>query len=137
MDVQILFGAEEIKQIYEKTLTTKKLDIICLTSRYSEVIGDYFDKKYTPQLFGSKIVTREILPDNTENRSDAKNKNGVKNQVCFIKIIKPSESDLLLFDDKVVLISYNQKAPFALVISDQALVTNLENQFEGLWKGIR
>lgn len=137
MDVQILFGAEEIKQIYEKTFTSERLDIICLTSRYSEVIGDYFDKKYAPQLFGSKIVTREILPDNAENRNDAKNKDGIKNQVRFIKMIKPSESDLLLFDNKAVLISYNQKAPFALVISDQALVSSLENQFEGLWERIR
>lgn len=133
MDVQILFGAEEIKQIYEKTLTAKKLDIVCLASKYGEVIGDYFDKRYAPQLSDSKIITREILPDNPENRGDAKTKDGTKNQVRFIKMIKPSESDLLFFDSKAVLVSYNQKAPFALVISDQALVTNLENQFEGLW----
>lgn len=135
-NAQILFGAGGIKEVYEMSLKANKLDIVCLSSNYASIIGDYFDKQYAPKLFGSKTATREILPDVEGNREDAKKKDGVKNQVKFLQVGKSSESDLLLFDGKAVMVSYNQKSPFALIIEDSDLVANLVNQFENLWKGL-
>lgn len=132
-NVQILFGSEGIKLAYEMSLKADQLDIVCLSSDYVSVIGDYFDKDYGPRLFRSAIQTREILPDTKGNREDAKKKDGVKNQVRFIKVNKRSESDLMLFADKAIMVSYNRESPYAVLIEDVQLVTNLRNQFEGLW----
>ncbi|MCL4375072.1 hypothetical protein M1523_04415 [Patescibacteria group bacterium] len=137
MDVQILFGVDEIKKVYEKSLEAKALNVICLAQQYGRIIGDYFDKSYAPRLFGSQTITREILTNSQANRDDAGQKDGKKNQVRFIRTAKKSESDLMIFDHQAIMVSYNQKAPFALIISDQELVTNLENQFEALWGSLQ
>lgn len=133
-NAQMLFGAEGIKQVYEMSLNSGQVDIVCLSSNYASVIGDYFDKTYGPKLFRSKIKTREILPDSEGNRKDAKEKDQRKNRVKFIKIVKKSESDLMIFSNKAVMVSYNQKTPFALVLEDREMVANLQNQFENLWE---
>ncbi len=137
MDVQILFGTEEIKQIYEKTLQEEKIDIVCLANQYALVIGDFFDQSYAPRLYGGKTVTREILPDTKENRLAALKKDGKKNQVRLIGLLKPSESDLMLFDNQVIVVSYNKKVPYALVITDRELVASFQSQFEALWSKLK
>lgn len=129
-NVRILPGAAGIKQAYEESLTAGNLDIVCLSTNYFTVIGDYFDKSYAPRLYG-KINTREILPDTAGNRADAKKKSA-SNQVRFFKN-EPSESDYLLYDDKAILVSFNPDQPYALIIEDAELVANLRSQFEALW----
>lgn len=134
--VKILFGAEGIKKAYERSLESKRIDIVCLASQYRQVTGDYFDKKYAPRLYRSSIKTREILPDSKENRQYARKKDASKNQVRFLKGKKASESDTMLFENEAVLISYNKQAPYALVITDQELIKSLKNQFDSLWESL-
>lgn len=131
---QVFFGSDAIKSIYRQTLTAKNLDIVCLSENYAKVIGSFFDREYAPKLFNSRTVTREILPDTNTNREDAKKKDGVKNAVRFLKTDKPSESDFMIYEETVILISYNPESPFAVVISDKDIVSNLKNQFEALWR---
>lgn len=135
-NVQILFGAEGIKRVYEESLTESVLDIVCLANNYKDVLGDYFETKYAPRLYG-KVATREILSDNEANRADAKTKDQAKNAVRFIKNGLASESDMLLTSDKAVLISYGKDAPMAVVITDRELVNSLRSQFEVLWQSIK
>ncbi len=133
-NVQILFGAAGIKAIYGESLENETLDIICLSEKYPDVIGDFFDKSYAPKLNSLPIKTREILPDKVENRSYASTKDQSKNQVRFIKNKYASESDLLVSQSKVVLISYDKTNPLAIVITDQELVNSFRAQFSALWE---
>jgi len=130
---QVFFGAEAIKDVYNQTLESPALDIVCLSENYAQVVGSFFDREYAPRLFDSQIKTREILPDNEANRADAKKKDGVKNAVRFIKTTGTSESDYMLYGETAVLISYNPESPFAVVITDKDIVANLRSQFEALW----
>jgi len=136
-NAQVFLGAEGIKDIYNMSLSADKIDVVCFSSTYAGVIGDYFDKTYVPKLFRSNIMTREILPDTAGNRKDALQKDQTKNQVAFIEIKQKSESDLLIFMGRVAMISYNQKTPFALIIEDKEMVANLQNQFDSLWGSLK
>jgi len=136
MGTQVLFGAEAIKSIYNDSLQAKTLDIVCLSENYAKVIGSFFDKEYAPKLYNSKIVTREILPDNEANRTHAQKKDGTKNAVRYLKINSPSESDYMLSKDIAILISYNPDSPFAVIVTDKDIVSNLKNQFEALWQSL-
>lgn len=129
-NVQILFGAASIKNIYEESLKNDSLDIICLATNYKAIIGDFFDKEYAPRLYG-KVKTREIITDSKDNREDAKTKDQSLNAVKFLA--GESQTDMLLSDDKAVLISYNETSPLAVVISDPELVKSFKLQFEALW----
>ena len=133
-NVTVLEGAEGIKKAYELTLNANALDIVCLSGSYAAVVGTYFDRDYAPRLFGGATKTRELLPDTAANRSDAKKKDGVKNQVRFMAKLMKSESDYMLFDDTAILVSYKLDDPFAIIIQNSEIVANLKSQFDLLWQ---
>jgi hypothetical protein len=132
-NVQILFGANSIKKVYEESLREDTLDIVCLATSYQGVIGDFFDKDYAPRLY-RQVRTREIIADTAGNRADAQGKDQARNAVKFLK--GTSETDMILSRDRAVLISYNQESPLAVVIGDPELVSGLRAQFEALWASL-
>ncbi len=132
-NISVLMGAQGIKQAYEMSLTAQSLDIICLSQNYDKILGNYFDKDYAPRLFTTSIHTREIISDNKENRSYAKTKNSVKNEVGFLFKGMKSESDFLVSDQFVFLISFNPLSPYAIVIGDEEMVKSMKSKFEVLW----
>ena len=132
--IQIMHGAEGIKDAYRLSLQAASLDVVCLTENYEEVIGDFFDKEYAPKLYDGTRETREILPDSPDNRAYAQKK-GEMNAARFIN--GQAESDMLIFENTVILISYNQESPYACVIEDEKLVKGMKIQFEALWKQLK
>lgn len=111
--VQIHYGAEGIKNVYRDSLKEEALDIICLSKEYKDVLGDFFDKEYAPKLY-SMVKTRELTGDQ-------------------LSMTQPSETDMLLSKNKVVLISFGKSSPMAVVITDAELVKGFQNQFNALW----
>ena len=132
--IKIMPGAEGIKEAYRLSLQAKALDIVCLTENYEAILSDFFDKEYAPKLYDGTRETREILPDSPDNRAYAQKK-GEMNEARFIT--GQAESDLLLFDNTVILISYDQESPYACVIEDKTLVKGMKKQFEALWTKLK
>jgi len=110
--IQIMPGADGIREAYRLSLQAKSLDIVCLTENYESVIDDFFDKEYAPKLYDGTRETREILPDSPDNRAYAQKK-GEMNQTRFIT--GQAESDMVLFDSTLIMISYYQASPYACV----------------------
>lgn len=129
----MFMGARGIIEAYEKTLQAKSLDTVCLSGNYGAIIGDYYEKQYAPKLEEKKIKIREILPDMAGNREYALKKDKDFRLVKFLKVQYPSESDLIFYEDKVVLVSFDKEAPWAMEISDENIVKGLKNQFEEMW----
>ncbi len=131
-NVQVYMGAEGIKAVYRQSLLQDSIDIVCLSQRYKQVIGDFFETQYAPKLYG-KVKTRELLPDTTANRKDAKLKNLAYNRVRFVSDLRPIESDLLIWSNTVVLVSYGDH-PMAMVITDQEICRQQVSHFDAIWK---
>jgi len=132
-NIQILLGRDGIISAYEKSLEAKSLDIICLSQNYARVLGEWFDKSYVPKLFKSEIKTREILGDNADNRSYASKKDKQKNQVAFLFDDVKNETDFIVSDDFVILVSFNPNNPFAIVIDDKETIAGMKSKFEIIW----
>lgn len=130
--VDVLVGAEGIKSAYEQTLGSNKLDIVCLSTNYEQVIGSYFEREFSPRLYKKDRQTREILPDTDGNRADSHNK-GKGHEVKYIKHSLSSESDMIITEDSVTFISFDPDRPCAIVIRDLQIVASLSMQFESLW----
>lgn len=130
--VGVLPGAGGIKQAYEEVLKAKQADIVCLSQNYELVIGEYFDKSFAPKLYG-RVKTREILPDNTDNREYAKTKDSNLNQVRFTNM-KLTETDFIVTADKALLISFQPESAMAIIIEDTEVVKFMGNVFEGMWQ---
>lgn len=134
---QILPGAAGIKAVYELALGQKQLDVICLSDQYGQVIGDYFDNVVAPKLYGSDIVLRELLPATPENEQSELVESET-NQRRFLQLgdaaTSAGQSDLLIGDNMVVVISFNQETPAAIVMNDVELVKSFRVYFEKLWE---
>jgi hypothetical protein len=130
--VSVLAGAKGIKQAYELVLHAKQADIVCLSWNYEAVIGDFFDRIVAPKLYG-QITTREILPDKAENRDEAKTKNASLNQVRFTRM-PLTETDFIVTESRVVLISFRPESAKAVVIEETELVRYFTHLFAELWQ---
>ena len=133
LQTQVLSGSDGIKTAYTKMLAEDNLNIVCLSKNYQQVIGDFFDDEFSPKLYGQK-QTREILPDSPTNRAFAKTKDAKINQVRFVELTGQSESDLIIGENLVALISFSPEKPHAIVINDKTLVGNLQLQFDLAWQ---
>ena len=129
--VTLLPGAANIKSVYERILTSKKADFVCLSTGYTQVIGEWYDDKFEPTLFGSSVQTREIVADTAGNRAYGAKKDGSKNQARYLS--DAAESDLVLGDDFAAIISFNPANPYAVVMEDQAIVKSVKVWFESMW----
>lgn len=129
--IRVLSGAQGIKQAYGLVLSSKKADIICLSQQYEQVLGDFFDREFAPKVYG-RVKTREILPDSADNRDYAKNKDAAINQVRFTSM-KPTETDVIVTEKAVILISFNPDSAKAVVIEEPELTVFFKEVFEALY----
>lgn len=129
--VTVLSGAVGVIQAYERVLQAKKVDIVCLSQDYEVVLGDYFERVYAPKLYG-KVTTRELLPDTADNREYAKGKDARVNQVRFTPM-KPTNTDFMVTESMVVVISFAPESPQAVVIQEPEVVSFFGEVFEKLY----
>ncbi len=127
----VLPGADSIKSAYQRVLKSKAADFVCLSTGYEAVIGEWYDQEFEPKLFSGAIKTREVVADTTGNRSYGAKKDGVKNQARYLT--SAAESDLVLSDDFLAIISFNPASPYAVVIEDPAIVTSARVWFDAIW----
>lgn len=129
--IQLLPGADNIKSVYQRVLKGKTADFICLSTGYEAVIGEWYNIEFEPQLFGSQIKTREVVADTAGNRSYGAKKDGVKNQARYLG--SAAESDLIVTDSFIAIISFDSVNPYAVVIEDPAIVASAKVWFEAIW----
>lgn len=129
--ISIMPGASSLKVVYERLLNNTKADFICLSTGYETILGDWYDKVFAPQLFSSQVKTREVVAETKDNRTYGQTKNGAKNQVRFLS--DSVESDLVLGDDFLAILSFNPSNPYAVMVEDPAIVTSARVWFEAVW----
>ena len=133
--IEVLPGAEGIKEAYRRSLDAKAIDIVCLSEKYEEVLGGFFDQEYAPKLYSGAIRTREVLRATGDSRNTEKNT--PSHDVRFIPVEGSCESDMLLTENSIILISFDINNPFAVVISEQEVVRSFRVQFDALWEGLK
>ena len=131
--ISVIPGAPSIQAVYERVLRGKVADFVCLSTGYQAVIGEWYDKAFEPKLFGSQVKTREVVADTAGNRAYGAKKDGVKNQARYLS--DAAESDLVLGDDFMAIISFNPSNPYAVVIEDPAILQSAKVWFEAIWAG--
>lgn len=129
--IQLLPGTDNIKSVYQRVLNSKTADFICLSTGYEAVIGEWYDQEFEPQLFGGDIKTREVVADTAGNRNYGAKKDGVKNQARYLK--DAAESDLIVTDSFVAIVSFAPEGPYAVVIEDPAIVQSARVWFDAIW----
>lgn len=128
--ISVLPGATSIQGVYERLLKGSKADFVCLSTGYEAVIGDWYDNIFAPAMFKAAIMTREVIADTTGNRAYGAKK-APKNQVRYLS--EAAESDLVLGEGFMAIISFNPGNPYAVVIKDPAIVASARVWFDAIW----
>ncbi len=129
--ISVLPGSTSIQPVYKRLLQGKVADFVCLSTGYTAVIGEWYDNEFEPKLFASQIKTREVVADTTGNRAYGKKKDGIKNQARYLT--DSAESDLVIGDDFMAIISFNPANPYAVLIEDPSIVQSAKVWFEAIW----
>lgn len=131
--IEFLEGSEGIKQAYNMTFDAKEIWIQCLAENYEEVVKGKFFEEYFDKFFKkSNIRSKEILKLEDEDyvssyRSD-------KNLQLRVPAVSGSETDVMVYENKVIFVSFNKERPYALVITDKDIAASIKNIYQLAWK---
>lgn len=128
--VTLLPGVKGIKWVYERTLTERRADFVCLSANYDQVLEGWWKGTFAKKLYGSEIVTRELVSDTVVNRK-AETKGDVAHAVKVLPEAT-AEGDMILAKDWAALVSFGD-APYAVVYEDLEMVKYLKLVFATIW----
>ncbi|WKZ31308.1 MAG: helix-turn-helix domain-containing protein [Candidatus Dojkabacteria bacterium] len=132
-----LEGADGIKQAYEMSFEAEKLGeevwIQCLTEDYKGVVDGGFFDSYFKRFFASKIKSKEILTAGDEEY--AAKWGSEKNLQLLVDVgDRPTETDFMVYGNKVIFVSFNKEAPYALVVEDKEIAYCVKNLYSLAWR---
>ncbi|MFA6185308.1 MAG: helix-turn-helix domain-containing protein [Candidatus Shapirobacteria bacterium] len=131
--VRFYEGLESIKQIYNETLEAKQILVFCLT----QIINSEFEKfidNYEKRLIQKGIETNEIVTDSKWDLEYIKKYSTKLNTIISIPRENSTDTDYMLWDNKVAFISFKKGRFTGVVIEDQE-ITNFERmRFNLLWR---
>ena len=124
-------GVKEIVSLYEQTIQTKQLDAIGSVLQIEKYIGEHFKSIMERQITKNTTI-RELLPQ--DSRLAFYHKYFIKpyHEYRFLSDIAELKTDLMMFDNKLVLISYGE-TPHAVVIEDSSIVETQKILFNLIW----
>jgi len=130
--VRFYEGLESIKQIYLETLEANKILVFCLTKIENKNFEDFIDY-YEKRLIAKGIETKEIVTD-SEWDTEYRRKYSTKiNTIISIPQKNSTETDYMLWNNKVAFISFMKGKSAGVVIEDQEIASFEGMRFELLW----
>jgi sugar-specific transcriptional regulator TrmB len=134
--VRFYEGLESIKQIYNESLEAKEILVYCLTQSISHEF-EKFIGGYERRLIAKGIETREVVTDSEWDLEYIKKYSTKINTIISIPIKYSTDTDYMLWDNKVAFISFRNDRLTGVVIEDQE-ITNFERmRFNLLWNSLQ
>jgi sugar-specific transcriptional regulator TrmB len=126
-------GKEGIISIYNEILKTrpKTLDAIGSLDKIENYLGDYF-KEYLKKIAANKTQSRDLVTENSYAFSKSTLLKSDLQQVRILPASNPISTDMMIFDNKLVMISYGDDV-HAVVIESSAIVASQKAMFEIIW----
>lgn len=128
-----LEGSEGIKQAYEMSLNTEDTVLIqCFTENYGEIVSEEWFNDYFDRFFSSNIKSKELLK--VADAEYIKKYGSDKNLQLKVETNGDINTDMMIFDEIVIFVSFDPENPYALVIEDHEISSCMRNMYELAWK---
>ncbi len=135
--VRFYEGFESIKQIYFEILKeAKEISVFCLMQPTDQEVLDFLGKSFLNKIIQKGIKTREIVSDTEKDFEYIKKYTTPINKIVQISKEFNTDTDYMVWDDKVAFISYGTNIPVGIIIEDKEIVKFEKVRFELLWKSI-
>lgn len=135
--VRFYEGFESIKQIYLEILKeAKEISVFCLNQPTDPEILNFLEKSFLNKVIQKGIKTNEIVSD-TKYDSWYKNQHATPiNKIVQISKEFNTDTDYMIWNDKVAFISYGTNIPVGIIIEDKEIVKFEKVRFKLLWQSI-
>lgn len=133
--VRFYEGIEGLKSVYDETLNYKEILVHCMTESWPKLMPDYLPW-YFKQVQKKGIKTREIVETSPGGNEYCKLYSGKNNIIKQLPKKYQSETDYMIYGNKVAFLSYNRKNPVGIVIEDGEIVRHEKIHFEVMWKAL-
>ncbi len=133
--VRFYEGLESVKQIYMETLEADKILVFCLTKIENKNFEDFIDY-YEKKLIAKGIETKEIVTDSEWDREYRRKYSTKINTIISIPEKNSTETDYMLWDNKVAFISFMKGKFTGVVIEDQEIASFERMRFTLLWQAL-
>lgn len=127
-------GLAGIKQIYEEVLHGDWYDCLFSPDIVLPIWGDYVED-FGKRTAARKIKVREIIASTNAKVPYASSYKLPLQEIRYLPKGTVAETDLILYKNKVALVSYNPD-PHALLIEGSGIVQTIQLMFERMWEGI-
>jgi len=131
--VYMLEGAEGVMQAYEMTFEAKEVLVQCLTDDYGDVSEEFFNDYFERFFKQSDIKSKEILAENEDEEYIKKYGSG-KNLQLRVPVKGETATDFMVFEDKVVFVSFAKGGSYALLVDDAKVASCMRNIYNLAWE---
>lgn len=129
-------GVNGVIKIYEDTLRYPEILVHCMTQTGTRVMGTYLDK-YFRRVLRRGIRTREIVSDTPHDKEYQRKWSTSRNTIICIPRKYLTNTDYMLYGNKIAMITYKGDQPVGVVIEDPELYRFEKIHFEILWKAAK
>lgn len=136
--VRFYEGVESVKQIYLETLKSKEISIFCLIQLKDSKNKEFkkFIPAYMERLIKKGIKTREIVTDLPSDLEYQKNYSTLNNQIINISGKNQTDTDFMVWDNKVAFISFKQNDLIGVLIEDREIAKFEKMRFDLIWDSL-
>jgi sugar-specific transcriptional regulator TrmB len=132
-NIQYYQGAKQVQKIYEDTLKEDKIYVHCMSQSALELMGDYL-KKYFVRVIRRMIHSQEIVSDSGADKFYQQEYSTSRNQIVCIPAKLGTNTDYLIYGDKVAFITYRERQPIGVIIHDKEIAHFEKIRFQMIWK---
>ena len=135
--VRFYEGFESIKQIYLEILEeAKEISVFCLMQPTDQVVLDFLHNRFLNKVIKKGIKTCEIVSDTKKDFEYIKKYSTPINKIVQISKEFNTDTDYMIWNDKVAFISYGTNIPVGIIIEDKEIVKFEKMRFKLLWQSI-
>jgi sugar-specific transcriptional regulator TrmB len=134
--IEYLEGKEGIMQAYNRSLDAEEIWIQCFTEDYKDVVSDEFFDNYFQKFFSSNIRSKELL--GLTDEPYCKKWGSEKNLQLMVDTKGMSvETDIMIYGNTVIFVSFNSKNPYALIVEDKDIANSLKVSYMQAWEAAK
>lgn len=128
-------GIDGIKDAYTDMLKAKQPVVSFEDIDYlKKMLPQNYYSYLPPERAKRGILLRTISKDSSEARAFSKDDKKLLRQTKFIKTNKPLKTEINLYGNKALMISFREDRPFATLIEDKDIVETLRTTWNELWE---
>lgn len=136
-EIKYYEGKDGVMNLYDETWRHNSDGIIYALTDYEkayETMGEFFRKDYFDMRVKKGIKVNSLLPESKIGREDKNKAKQLLRDMRFIKLFENLGIELNVYDDKVLVVAFNDKKPSGVLIKNAVIAKAFKQIFDYLWK---